>query len=173
MSENIKFKCECCGKEHEEWPSLAYSSPTHYNNLTEEEKQTIAELTSDFCEIKYSDQTDKFIRCTLNQKIIDHCQDLEYGLWVSLSDKSFDDYSENFNNDNHETKYFGWLSNYLPDYENTTNIPTAVYTRKGNLRPEIIPNNDSEHQFVKDYFNGITKEEAERRINNMLKSIPK
>ncbi len=173
MSESIKYICECCGKIHEELPSLSYSSPDHYNNLTEEEKQTIAKLTSDFCIIKYTDQTDKFIRCTLTQKLIDHCENLEYGLWVSLSDKSFEDYSENFNNENHETKYFGWLSNYLLGYENTTNIPTTVYVKKGNLRPEIIPNDDFEHQFVNDYFNGITRKEAESRINEMLNSIGK
>ncbi len=173
MSESNKYICECCGKKHEVWPSLAYSSPTNYNNLTEEEKHSIAELTSDFCVIKYADQTDKFIRCTLTQKVIDHCENLEYGLWVSLSDKSFKDYSENYDNENHETKYFGWLSNYLPDYENTTNIPTTIYTRIGNSRPQIIPNNDFVHQFVKDYFNGITKKEAEKRIKKMLGSIKK
>lgn len=168
MSENIKYVCECCGKEHEEWPSLGYSSPSNYNNLSAEEKESIAELTSDFCKIKYSDQTDNFIRCTLTQKVIDHCTNLEYGLWVSLSDKSFDDYTANFINENHEKKYFGWLSNCLPDYENTTNIPTTVYTKKGNSIPEIIPHHNFEHQFVKDYTEGITKKEAERRITQML-----
>jgi hypothetical protein len=167
----IRYTCQCCGKEHEEWPSLTYSSPSHYYDLSPEEKLSIAELTSDFCIIKYDDQTDKFIRCILIQKVIDHCFDLEYGVWVSLSDKSFEDYSENFNNENHETEYFGWLSNYLPSYDNTSNIPTSVYTKKGNLRPEIIPHHDFEHQFVKDYYNGITKIEAERRINEMFKSL--
>ena len=38
MSESIKYICECCGKEYEEWPSLTYSSPAHYHNLTDEEK---------------------------------------------------------------------------------------------------------------------------------------
>jgi predicted acetyltransferase len=28
MPENIKYICECCGKEHEEWPSLTYSDLT-------------------------------------------------------------------------------------------------------------------------------------------------
>ena len=105
--------------------------------------------------------------------MIQHCEAVEYGLGVALSDKRFEDYSETCNSENHETKYFGWLSNYLPDYENTTNIPTTVYTKKGNSRPEIIPNNDFEHQFVNDYHNGITKEEAERRIKKMLDSIKK
>lgn len=67
------------------------------------------------------------------------------------------------------TSYFGWLSNQLPDYDDMTKIPTTVYTKTGNDRPEIIPHNDFDHQFVRDYYNGITKQEAERRIKEMLK----
>jgi len=166
-----KYICHNCGKEHEEWPALAYASPTPYHDLTDEEKQNIAELTNDFCIIHHPDQTDRFIRCTLTQKVIDHCENLEYGLWVSLSEKSFQDYSDNFNNDNHITQYFGWLSNVLPDYNFENSIPTTVFTRAGNDRPEIVPHHDFDHPFVKDYYNGITRHEAERRINEMLRIV--
>jgi hypothetical protein len=171
MSENIKYTCSCCGKEHEEWPALAYISPTNYNILPAEDKQRIGELESDFCIIRHEDQTDRFIRCTLTQKVSDHCEDLEYGLWVSLSEKSFQDYTENFKNEHHETTYFGWLSNDLPDYTFNESIPTTVNTRKGNQRPEIVPHKDFDHPFVHDYYNGISKVEAERRIRAMLKGI--
>ena len=171
MSDSIKYTCSRCGKEHDEWPALAYISPTNYDTLSAEEKQLLGELTTDFCTIRHEDQTDRFIRCTLTQKVINHCEDLEYGLWVSLSEKSFQDYSENFNNENHQTTYFGWLSNDLPDYEFSESIPTTVVTRTGNQRPEIIPHKDFDHSFVYDYYNGITQAEAVRRINSMLKSV--
>jgi len=171
IMETIKYICTSCGQEHEEWPALGYFSPTPYNNLSEEEKQNIGELSNDFCIIHYPDHTDRFIRCTLTQKVIDHCGDLQYGLWVSLSEKSFQDYSDNFKNENYETKYFGWLCNDLPDYEFDESIPTTVFTRTGNDRPEIIPHEDFDHPFVKDYYNGITKQEAERRIREMLKMV--
>lgn len=165
-----KYICDKCGQEHEEWPSLSYNSPTSYNILSEIDKQNTASLDSDFCQIRYPDQTDNFIRCTLTLKVIDYCENLEYGLWVSLSDTSFQDYSENYTKENYETKYFGWLSNYLPDYEDTLNIPTTVFTRTENKRPEIIPYQDFVHPLVRDYYNGITKVEAERRIKEMIKS---
>jgi hypothetical protein len=165
----IKYTCSCCGKEHEEWPALAYSSPSNYNALSEEDKKNIGELGKDFCIIEYPGQTDRFIRCTLTQKVVDHCEDLEYGLWVSLSDKSFQDYKDHFNNENHEAKYFAWLCNELPDYDfREGSIPTTVFIRTGNYRPEIVPHQDFEHPFVQDYYNGITKKEAERRIKEML-----
>ena len=171
MTETIKFTCSCCGKEHEEWPALTYISPTNYDNLSEDDKKAIGELDEDFCVINHSDQIDRFIRCTLTQKVVDDCQDLEYGLWVSLSEKSFQDYSDNYKNENHETKYFGWLSNDLPDYDCSESIPTTVFTKTGNSRSEIVPHEDFDHPFVKDYYNGITKIEAERRIKEMLSLI--
>lgn len=172
MAETIKYTCSSCGKEHEEGPALVYISPTNYETLSEDDKKNMGELDTDFCVITHPDQTDSFIRCTLTQKVFDHCEDLEYGLWVSLSDKSFQDYSDNFNNENHETKYFGWLSNHLPEYDfSVSSIPTTVFTSTGNNRPNIVPHKDFDHPFVHDYYNGITKTEAERRINEMLKII--
>jgi hypothetical protein len=164
MVKGIKYTCSCCGKEHEEWPALTYTSPTNYDTLPEEDRQKFGELGSDFCIIRHPDQTERYIRCTLTQKVIDHCENMEYGLWVSLSEKSFQDYSENYLNENHDKEYFGWLSNDLPGYEFSESIPTTVFTRTGNQRPEIIPHENFDHPFVHDYYNGITKVEAERRI---------
>lgn len=168
----MTYKCEICGNEHNVFPALTYPSPDYYYWLSEEKKAEFnAQLDTDFCSIESPDRTDRFIRCVLIQKVNDHCQNLEYGLWVSLSEKSFNDYKANYNNENHETKYFGWLSNSIPDYKFDVHIPTDVVTQKGNQRPEIIPHHDIEHPFVKDYYNGISKCEAEKRINDMLSKL--
>ena len=164
MLELNKYVCDSCGQKHEEWPALAFSSPKHYNDLSEEDKQNIASLKNDFCVITYPDQTDRFIRCTLTQKVIDHCEDLEYGLWVSLSEKSFQDYFGNFESEHHQTSYFGRLCNQLPNYDDMTKIPATVFTRLRDERPYIVPHENFDHQFVRDYYNGITKKEAEQRI---------
>lgn len=173
MAETLKYICECCGRELTEWPALTYSSPSNYNTLSEDDKKSIGDLNTDFCIIIHPEQTDRFIRCVLMQKVIDDCRYLEYGLWVSLSEKSFQDYSENFKNNHHETTYFGWLSNHLPDYDFAESIPTTVYTKTGNQRPEIVPHESFDHPFVRDYYAGITKTEAERRISSMIESTGK
>ncbi|MDA6068921.1 DUF2199 domain-containing protein [Flavobacterium sp. AC] len=171
MNDTIKFICDCCGKEHESWPAITYNSPYSYSNLSPQEKEEIAVIDQDFCVVKYADNDiDRFIRVVLVQKVKDHCENLEYGFWVSLSEKSFDDYLENFDNENHETQYFGWLSSYIPEYEFPESITTTVITKTGNDRPEIFPHKDSEHPFVKDYYDGITKEEAQKRIKSMMQS---
>lgn len=171
MSENIKFKCSCCGEVHEEWPALTFISPDNYNCLSNEDKKRIGYLDSDFCLIHNEDQTDRFIRCTLTQKVIDHCEDLDYGLWVSLSEKSYTDYENNFKKESEEKGYFGWLCNDIIDYKFTESIPMNVVTRTNGERPDLFPHKDFDHPFVKDFYNGISKEEAERRISNMLKIV--
>lgn len=168
MDNIITFICECCGKEHNEWPALTFISPDNYNCLSEEQKEKIAEIDSDTCTINYSDQVYRFIRCVLFQKVNDNCQDLDYGLWVSLSEKSYTDYIENFNNDNHEAQYFGWLCNDIQEYDFEESIPTTVCVDKGNNRPQIFPHQNFDHPFVKDFYEGITKQEAENRIKRML-----
>jgi len=166
-----KYKCSVCDEVHENWPALTYNSPTPYHNLTKKEKETIVAFSSDFCVIENSDQTDRFVRVILKQTVNDYDDTLEYGLWVSLSEKSFINYSENYSEENHETQYFGWLCNDLPDYDNSISIPTTVVTKPGNERPEIFPHKDFDHQFVRDYYNGITKQEAEKRIHKMLNIV--
>lgn len=168
-SREMLFPCSVCGQTHEGFPSLAFDAPYHYYNLTEQEKGEIAELSSDFCVIHYTDQTDRFIRVVLNQKIVDFPETLQYGVWVSLSEKSFNDYNAHYNETNYLTTYFGYLCSQLPGYEKTLSIRTYVQTAAGNDRPEIFPHDDQmDNAFVRDYFEGITRQEAEQRIHAAL-----
>ena len=47
----------------------------------------------------------------------------------------------------------------------------TVFTRKDGLRPEIVPHKDFDHQLARDYHEGISKAEAEKRIQAMLKVV--
>ena len=163
-----KYVCSQCGKEHDEWPALTFNSPDNYHNLSKEDKETIAEIDTDLCIIKYPDQTDRFIRVTLTQLVNDNCEDLNYGVWVSLSEKSYNDYSTNFGSNEGDITYFGYLCNAIPEYEDTTSIHTTVYTRSDGYRPYVVPHESFDHPFVKDYYNGISKAEAEKRIKAMM-----
>lgn len=164
----MTYTCPCCGETHDAWPALAFRAPDSYVQLSAEEKETIAFLNSDFCVIEYPDQTDRFIRVVMTQKVNEHCSNLEYGIWVSLSEKNFNDYNDNFDNPEHEVQYFGWLSNKLPDYTYKDYIPCRVHTRPNGQRPEVIPHPEHEHPFVQDYYAGISKAEAELRIQMMF-----
>ena len=166
----LKFKCSCCGKEHNEWPSLGYNCPAEYSYLSEEDKKNIAELNSDVCIIRYSDQTDRFVRCVFEIPVRDSCQSLSYGIWVSLSEKNFEDYIVNFDDKNREGCYFGWISNNIEGYESSLSIPSDVYLQPNGFRPLMVPHESHDHPLVHDYYNGISIDEAEKRINTVIQS---
>ena len=169
MTEKTKYKCPKCGQYHNDWPAIAFSRPFYYDDLTDEEKTSIATLSDDFCVIKHPDQTDRFIRVVLKQKVTDNCEGLDYGVWVSLSEKSYNDYHSNFKTENYQEGYFGYLANNIPGYENTLSIRMNVYTAKGGRRPEIVPQDGQlNNPFVADYFNGISVADAQNRVDDVL-----
>ncbi|MDR3023404.1 DUF2199 domain-containing protein [Chryseobacterium sp.] len=162
-----KYICQCCGEKKEDWPAIAYSYPYFYSCLSEEELKN-AELSSDLCVVKEEEDTHRFIRTVLVQEVTDDCRDLDYGIWVSLSEKSFSEYVENYDNKDFEAEYFGWLSTYLPDYEFEESVPTTVVVNNSIGRPFVYPHQSYDHPFVHDFYNGISKDEAEKRINQVL-----
>ena len=163
--------CTECGLIHSNWPALAYSSPSYYNDLSDIDKSGATFLDRDFCMVQEEDNTFYFIRVVLIQKVLHHPEDLHYGLWTSLSEKSFRNYERNFNNENHQEVYFGWLSSSIPRYDFSEPVPLDVINKSGSSRPEIIPHRDSDHQFALDYYQGITSHEAQRRVDEMVKSL--
>jgi len=164
----MRYRCTKCGQEHEGRPAIAFDSPFHYKDLSEEDKKSIADLSDDFCVIKHDDQTDRFVRTVIHQKVNDDCQTLDYGVWVSLSEKSYIDYLDNYANDKYEGTYFGYICNKLPGYEDTLSIRANVVLR-GKIRPEVIPHDDQlDNDFVKDYYNGIDKQLADRKVKEAL-----
>jgi len=110
-----EFKCPNCGQIHDELPALGFVAPYYYDMLSEKDKAAIAELTTDFCIIRHVEQTDRFIRTTLTIPINDACENLDYGIWVSLSEKSYEEYKSEFKNNVEGKTYFGMISNFIPD----------------------------------------------------------
>jgi hypothetical protein len=166
-----KYKCPNCDEVHDELPALAFKTPYHYDIHPNDKKKTIAEISSDFCVINHPEQTDRFIRTTMTIKVNDACEDLNYGIWVSLSKKSFDDYDENFKNDCDSKTYFGMICNEIRDYkESTLGLHVNVVTRNGGIRPEIIPHK-ADHELINDWENGISIKEAEIRVDKLLERL--
>lgn len=165
----MKYTCTTCGKEHEYWPALAYPAPLSYAQLSEAEKEN-AEVTSDFCAIIRPEQTDYFIRVVLIQTVVDACQDLDYGVWVSLSETSFKAYYENFDNKSFKATYFGWLNNHLAPYDFDTcmQMGTNVEVDNEKGRPFIYLHQKEGNKLVHDFYKGITEKEALERIKAAL-----
>jgi hypothetical protein len=166
-----EFRCSTCGEIHNELPVLGFKTPLPYDILTDKEKTEIAEIDDNFCVIKHSDQTDRFIRATLKMQINNACENLDYGIWVSLSEKSFNDYKAEFKNNADGKSYFGTICNEIPDYEEKTlGLHVNVNTQSGGIRPEIIPHN-AEHKLISDWEKGILIEDAEKRVEKTIKNV--
>lgn len=165
-----EFQCPKCGQIHDRLPALGFATPFHYDILSDQDKNEIAEISEDFCIINHPEQTDRFIRAVMTLQVNDACEDLDYEIWVSLSEKSFDDYKSTFKSEAEEKIYFGTICNKIPDYEESTiGLHVDVKTCKGGIRPEIIPH-QTEHQLIKDWEKGISIDEAERRVTQAMKN---
>ncbi len=166
-------QCGICGEKHETFPAFVFTYPNSYYWLSEEQKNTYKiTIDSDFCTIEYPDRTERFIRVVLKQKIAGSSRYLEYAVWAFVGAEDYENYKENFTSENHEKLYFGWLSNALPDYKFERGIALDIKTKTGNERPEAYPTLDFSHPFVEDFYNGITKETAEKRIHKILGNLP-
>ena len=165
-----EFKYSQCGEAHEEWPVLMYNAPLQYHQLSLNDQTLHADLRLNTCVIRLNSEEHFFISAILQQKIKGH-EDLvlEYGLWVSLSEKSFRDYEKEVKA-RKEAGYFGWLCNNVQGYDPTLNIPCDVYLSEEGSDSIIVPHENHEHAFVRDFYEGISKEEAERRIHSAFKN---
>jgi hypothetical protein len=83
-----------------------------------------------------------------------------WGVWVSLSEESFNRYVDTYEEPDPSDNYFGWFCNYLPYYENTYALKTWVHPRIGGDRP-YIELEESEHPLCIDHHRGISPERAQ------------
>jgi len=165
----MRSRCRKCGKTHEEFPSLEFCSPFYYSRLADDRKDVKAELHSDFCVIRSKEQVDHFIRAIISQKVNDHCDTLEYGVWILLNEESYQDYDKHYLDTDHEATYFGYISNQIPGYDNTLSVRVTVHAHKGVNRPVVVPHADQRtNPFVSDYYKGISKADVVRKLKDVM-----
>ena len=167
----MTYFCPYCSTYHEDWPALTFKAPDFYLQMSLVERQK-ATLTEDLCVIQHGEQTDRFIRCVMHQKVNGYCQDLEYGLWVSVNEKSYRDYVGNLHDESHKAQYFGWLSNWFPEYGEFVWVKMHIAVdNTNNQQPSkafVQVVNDPDIPLVRDYFQGISLEAARARVDRLL-----
>jgi hypothetical protein len=160
MAAIYAFTCSHCGKRYKGSPSFAFQAPSYYNELTEAEKQSIARLSDDLCEIRHPEGTDYFAWVLLEIPIHGISEPFLWGVWVSLSQKSFERYTSTWGEHDESDSYFGWFSNRLPHYPDTINLKTNVRPRNGGLRP-CLKLQPCEHPLAIHFRSGLTVQEAQ------------
>jgi hypothetical protein len=172
MAAIFAFHCRSCGELHEGSPSFGYPAPLYYSQLPESERAHRAHLTSDTCII---DNEDRFIRTCLEVPIRGVDEPFLWGVWVSLSEESFQHYLDTWDDPDESTSYFGWFGNRLPFYPDTVNLKTQVRPRRCGARPYLTLE-DIAHPLCVDWQNGIdvarTQALAEAAMHGVSVSRP-
>lgn len=174
MAAIFAFTCTCCGEIHEGSPSFAFQAPDPYTGLTPEEKQGMAQLDPDFCTIAYQDHTDYFVRAVLEVPIHGVEDPFLWGIWVSLSEKSFRRYRDTCDAPVEGDGFFGWVCNRIGLYPWDRSRASDVFVQPAGLRPKVILHRGDDGDaggdpLVIDQANGISiaraQELAERAMH--------
>lgn len=152
----FRFKCTSCSEWHEGMPTFGAEAPLHYYGVPPEERELRCSLDSNVCVI---DQKCFFVRGCLDIPVIGEGEQFSWGVWVSLSEKSFQEFRQHFHvtKRSHIGPFFGWLSAELPLYPTTLNLKTYAHLRDDSNRPyiELEP---TDHPLAIEQRNGISVE---------------
>lgn len=163
------FICSNCGEFHEGFPlDYGHRFPDYYFEVPPEERVERIEADDDLCVV---DDEFFFIRGCLEIPIIGEDDHFIWGVWCSLSRKSYDRVLELWDAENveNEPPFFGWLNSFLPKeiYPNTLNLKTNVYLRNNNQRP-FIHVEPTAHPLAIEQENGITMERVREIVEILI-----
>jgi len=132
--------------------------------LSDELKSSTSKLSNDFCTISHDGATDYFIRTILEVPIHSIDEPFLWGVWASVSEKSFKRYVETYDEPVEGDGFFGMVSNRLPFYPDTIALPADVVVQTGRERPKLILHNrgSNNHPLVVDQHEGISIARAQQ-----------
>ena len=149
---------------HEGSPSYAFDAPYQYSCLSDEQKASMTWLNSDFCIITHEGQTDYFIRTVLLIPIHGVTEPFMWGVWASLSERSFRRYYDTYDDPVEGDRFFGWVCNRVPWYPKPeSSLAADVLVQLHGQRPLLRLHDGSEnnHPLVLDQRDGITVQKAQ------------
>lgn len=135
----MKFLCTCCKEEHDlNEISLGASAPVQWHLISDEERSR-SELTDDQCIIETGDDVHYFVRACLELPIAGTDDSFVWGVWCSLSERSFAEMHEHWTDPRRMElgPYFAWLCTSLPCYTDTVFLKARVHQREVGQRPSV------------------------------------
>lgn len=128
------------------------------------EHKTRVRCSEDLCAV---DDEFFFARVNLEIPIVGAGELFLWGIWVSLSWRSFDDYTERFERREAGGPYFSWLANELPGYPPLAGQKSRIFARAGGLRP-LVELEESDHPLSVDFHKGMSAERAEAIFEKVI-----
>jgi hypothetical protein len=164
-AEAYRWRCACCGEEYAGLPmDIALALPISWDDL-DADARAASQLDDDFCEVRYSSsQVDRFIRCVLALPVPGIADEFHFGVWVSVSERSWNIYRSGFDSGVYgEEGCFGYLMHEIPDYEGSYLLRADVFFQPENLRPSVILQ-EAAHPLVAAQRHGIEVAQIERWV---------
>jgi len=164
MAAIFSFICTCCGDIHEGSPSIGYQMPDQYACLSNEQREDMGKIDNDFCTITHEKSIDYFIRAVLEVPIHGVEEPFLWGVWVSLSEKSFRRYVETYDSPVDGDGFFGWVSNSIPAYPYERSRPADVVIQIEGQRPKVMlhKGDPEDDPLVIDQIHGISVSRAQQ-----------
>jgi hypothetical protein len=163
----LRWRCSVCGEEHEGLPlDWAAPQPAYWDGGRNDDDW----LTSDLC--TWTDDAGErayFIRGVLHVPVRELDDALRFGVWASLSERSFEQVLELWDDPGRANvpPYFGWLSNWIAGYPDTRNLPSDVVMTEPDLRPSIELH-EGDHPLVREQQQGISMDRLLELIGQRL-----
>jgi hypothetical protein len=161
------YVCARCGEVHEALP-FAYgaAAPAYWTEETAALEGSV--LGEEQCIIG---PDGFFVRGRIVLPVLDADDDFEWGVWVSLSEESFERTGELWETPGREAEppYFGWLSTELaPAYPSTLpDLAADLITRPVGERPVVVLH-DADHLLVREQQRGITVTRVQEIAETLL-----
>lgn len=163
MTGPLEYRCRCCGQVHRGLPAWHFDEPLGVLAVPPGERARRVDLTSDGCVITHDDggPTEFYVKGLLEIPVRGAAEPLVWGVWLSLSEKSFARYVELYDDERRAAgeAFFGWFSNRVPGYPDTALLKTMVHVREYPMRPwvELEP---TDHPLAVEQREGIGRERA-------------
>jgi hypothetical protein len=165
----MEFTCRTCGKRHDASEiSFGADAPVQWTLISDKEREK-CELGGEQCVIEADGKTHFFVRACLEIPIKGATRAFTWGVWVSLSEKSFLEMSDHWEDPSRTSlgPYFGWLCTKIPEYPDTVFLKTMVHQRAVGQRP-VVELDETDHPLSVDQRNGIDPGRMQEIISKVL-----
>ena len=164
----VHFLCTSCGARHDLAEiNFGADAPLQWEMLSPDERES-STLTADQCVIESREGSSFYIRGCLQVPIRETGRCFEWGVWCSLSERSFFEMQEHWTDPERASlgPYFGWLCTKIPMYPDTMYLKSMVHQRGVGLRPtvELEP---SGHPLAVDQREGIETARLSRIVEEL------
>src|SRR6185437_10206036 len=153
------YLCHSCGQQHDEIPlSFAADYPDPYANLSREDRDNRALISSDQCII---DREQFYLRGCLELPIIDSEDVFLWGVWARVHEKDFDTIHEFWEKPGRENvigPFKGRLANSLSIYPETLNLRLEIEIQPVGDRPLFFL--EDEHPLAGEQQQGLTPDKV-------------